>query len=173
METLEPPVVQLRTSAPSLLAAISNEDRVRVLFSKKRLATTFPESFSDRSSERSICSARVRRLDVCAAEAFDRQEVTPRGHYLYSSGAPRLFWGEVDLGPLLRRLELNLPVVVDIDNWMIFIGTALEGDVLVVDAQAPNLDQVAVLIQLAVGADLVERPLKAFGPDSLLGEVTE
>ena len=49
LETEEPAVVQLSTSAPSACAAISKEVRVRVESSKKRLATTLPRSTCEAS----------------------------------------------------------------------------------------------------------------------------
>ncbi len=56
LDTLEVAALKLSTSAPSAFAARSNDSRVRVLFSKKRLATTRP------ASERSGVPARRPRV---------------------------------------------------------------------------------------------------------------
>ena len=61
LETLEPLALKLMTSAESRLAAASNEIRVRVESSKKRLTTVRPRSVGSFLTGRSDDAGRARR----------------------------------------------------------------------------------------------------------------
>src|SRR4051812_35028594 len=159
--TLEASFWKLSTSAPSALAATSNELRVRVLFSKERVTTVFPRSSPRRSAAASPPRALARsRLNRAASEinasSWPRVSASSSSRCLGNSGGisapmqepPREVRREPRLEDLPRRLLGVVLDAVELDDLRLVVPDAVARPRVVVARLPAAADRDQVLARV-------------------------